>query len=174
MLCSVIFSPLLLTCLHLPATSPPSSFQLALVFPSSRICRECTVWQPSSGLGPHWSPKLSSSNATVLSLLSCLSRHRNTAQAELTHTYAVPLRAGSQTSPFSQFDFEVKAATKGTTASHNGPTGILQPLNITPCQESHKPPTFFTRQVMLIWNKNMNPVFSLCKEHWIQLPRGHQ
>ena len=58
MLCSVIYSLLLLTCFQLPATSPPSSFQLAPVFPSGRICGEYTAWQPSSGLGLYWSPKL--------------------------------------------------------------------------------------------------------------------
>lgn len=58
MLCSVMFSLLLLTCHQLPVTSPPTPFQLAPVLPSGRICREYTVWQPSSGLGLYSCPKL--------------------------------------------------------------------------------------------------------------------
>lgn len=137
---------MLLTCLQLPGISLPSSFSA-----STGLSYQQDLWGMQSLAAelrtqPVPDPKTLCSARRPqcrFSQAPLQAQKRSTGRAD-SHC-AVPLQAGSQTSHFSEFDFELKAATKGRTARHNGPTGILKPLNITPqYQESHKPATSFT------------------------------
>lgn len=168
------FSALLYFCcycwLQLQVTSP-SSIHLPLVFPSSKICRECTVWQSTSQLGLHWSSSsLLSLNAFVLAL-SCFSRRGNRGQAELAHLCAVSLQAGTESNLSLNLTLKSNQLLR---AEQTAIMAFLQPLKpVIPPGESQT--THILHQtIYAICNKSMIPIFFLCKVSWIQLPRGQQ
>lgn len=90
-LCSVIFSLLLLTCLQLPVTSPPSSLQ-SLQETGCAGNTQCG-WQVQASACTGAERSLLSSDIPLLSLLSCLSG-METSEAELTHPVLCPYGQG--------------------------------------------------------------------------------